>query len=416
MHSVLDILEKRISAVMAEVTGQAECAASVKPATDPKFGDYQVNGVMPLAKQLKTNPGELAKKIIAKLSPTKQMAFIFREGGQSEVKQNVKIPDSATTDKFSDICQSPEIAGAGFINLRLKPEYVADRLTQVRKDAGRLGVEKTDKPKTIVVDFSGSNIAKHMHVGHLRSTIIGDCICRLLELQGHKDIRQSHIGDWGRNFGIVILGLWHICMAEKRVSEGKDTELYYSKEFEELKVCAEEEQARRNLCQRILIQHERDWEADYKYRRVSPDGELVFHPFLHDLANKPRDPDKFLDQVELAYKFVNKVEECVKGLGLKIKTRHLTDPNQIELIPYEYLSRRITAMLHQGQEIGPEINDQEGEGWKIVRDLTVKEGNEIFGELNVGLKDDHIRGESFYKDMLADVVGELKKKELVCFS
>ncbi|MGA2092726.1 MAG: arginine--tRNA ligase [Sedimentisphaerales bacterium] len=177
MHSVLDILEKRISEVMAEETGQRECSASVKPATDPKFGDYQVNGVMPLAKQLKTNPRKLAEQIVAKL-----------------------IKKSSIENQVSSI----ETAGPGFINLRLKPEFVADSFLQVTKDPGRLGIEKTDKPKTIVVDFSGPNIAKQMHVGHLRSTIIGDCICRLLELEGHKVIRQNHIGDWGTQFGMLI--------------------------------------------------------------------------------------------------------------------------------------------------------------------------------------------------------------------
>jgi len=202
MKSVADIFEKRISDVMAEVTGQAlrpgstllttggsgqalrlgsgqgECSAQVKPATDPKFGDYQVNGVMPLAKQLKTNPRKLAEQIVAKLD-------------------------------ISDLCEQPEVAGPGFINLRLKPEFVADNLAKVSKDAERLGVEKADKPKTIVVDFSGPNIAKQMHVGHLRSTIIGDCICRLLEFQNHKVIRQNHIGDWGTQFGMLIAYLFH---------------------------------------------------------------------------------------------------------------------------------------------------------------------------------------------------------------
>ena len=96
MQSVLNILEARISEVMAEVSGQADCAAIVKPATDPRFGDYQVNGVMALAKQIKTNPRKLAEQIVAKLN-------------------------SATADKLSDICETPEIAGPGFINLRLKP-------------------------------------------------------------------------------------------------------------------------------------------------------------------------------------------------------------------------------------------------------------------------------------------------------
>jgi arginyl-tRNA synthetase len=176
MQSVLNILEKRISEVICEVTGQAGCAAFVKPATDPKFGDYQVNGVMALAKQIKTNPRKLAEQIVAKLD-------------------------------VSDICEPPEIAGPGFINLRLKPDFVATNLVQVIKDPGRLGIEKVDKPRTIVVDFSGPNIAKQMHVGHLRSTIIGDCICRLLEFEGHKVVRQNHIGDWGLQMGMVIMVL-----------------------------------------------------------------------------------------------------------------------------------------------------------------------------------------------------------------
>ncbi|MDD5328259.1 MAG: arginine--tRNA ligase [Phycisphaerae bacterium] len=173
MKPVIAILEDRISAAMADATGKKDCAAQVKPSKDPRFGDYQVNGVMSLAKQLKTNPRKLAEQIVAKLD-------------------------------LSDICEEPEIAGPGFINLRLKPESIAKNLLEVNKDTNRLGVEETGKSKTIVVDFSGPNIAKQMHVGHLRSTIIGDCICRLLEFEGHKVIRQNHVGDWGTQFGMLI--------------------------------------------------------------------------------------------------------------------------------------------------------------------------------------------------------------------
>jgi arginyl-tRNA synthetase len=363
---------------MVAVTAHQDCAPIVKPSTDPKFGDYQANGVMALAKKVKANPRKLAEDVVNNLD-------------------------------VSDICLPPEIAGPGFINLRLKNDFLAERLLKINEDPANLAIEKTTQPRTVVLDFSCPNIAKQMHVGHLRSTIIGDCICRMLEFLGHKVIRQNHIGDWGRNFGMVILGLWHICMAEKRMREENDGVPYYSKELKELKACAEEEQSRRIFCQRIRIRQERDWEKDYKFRKVSPDGELVFHPFLRDLEKKPRDPDKFFDQIERAYQFVNKLEECADGLGLKTKTRHLTDPNQIELIPYEYLSRHITAMLHQGSKIGKEINEQEEKGWNIVRNLTIKECNEIYKKLNVGLKDKHIRSESFYKDMLPGIVEKLQK-------
>ncbi|MHC4155962.1 MAG: arginine--tRNA ligase [Planctomycetota bacterium] len=173
MKPAIAILEERITAAMAAVTGQEDSPAIVTPATDAKFGDYQANGVMALAKRIKTNPRKLAEQVVEKLA-------------------------------IDDICETPEVAGPGFINLRLRPGFIADRLLEINADEqNRLGIERESQPRTIVVDFSGPNIAKQMHVGHLRSTIIGDCICRLLEFLGHNVIRQNHIGDWGTQFGML---------------------------------------------------------------------------------------------------------------------------------------------------------------------------------------------------------------------
>ncbi|OHB62663.1 MAG: arginine--tRNA ligase, partial [Planctomycetes bacterium RBG_13_60_9] len=174
MKSAIDILNDRITAAMVRVTGRQDCAAIVRLATDPRFGDYQANGVMALAKQTKTNPRKLAESVVEQLD-------------------------------LGDICEPPEIAGPGFINLRLKPPYVAGELLRINSDEqDRLGIEKASEPETVVVDFSSPNVAKQMHVGHLRSTIIGDCICRLLEFLGYKVIRQNHVGDWGTQFGMLI--------------------------------------------------------------------------------------------------------------------------------------------------------------------------------------------------------------------
>jgi len=172
MKPTIDILEERISTAMATATGRDDSAAIVRPSTDPKFGDYQANGVMALAKKLKANPRKLAEDVVGNLD-------------------------------LSDICEPLEVAGPGFINLRLKPDYIAKRILGINRDIANLGVDKAAVPKTIVVDFSSPNIAKQMHVGHLRSTIIGDCICRTLEFLGHNVIRQNHIGDWGTQFGIL---------------------------------------------------------------------------------------------------------------------------------------------------------------------------------------------------------------------
>ena len=177
----IDTLEDRISAAMAAATGRSDCAAIVKPSTDPKFGDYQANGVMALAKKIKTNPRKLAEDVVKNLD-------------------------------VRDICEEPEIAGPGFINLRLKADFIADRVLEINADSkSRLSIEKEAQPKTIVVDFSCPNIAKQMHVGHLRSTIIGDCICRILEFLGHKVIRQNHIGDWGLQMGMVVQAIHTEC-------------------------------------------------------------------------------------------------------------------------------------------------------------------------------------------------------------
>ena len=172
MKPLTDILEKRISAAIQNVTGQSS-PALVRVSTDAKFGDYQANGVMAAAKQAKTNPRQLAEQVVGAL-------------------------------EIDDICEPPEIAGPGFINLRIKDTFLAERLLAMNTDTERLGIDKTPAPQTVVIDYSAPNIAKQMHVGHLRSTIIGDCIARLYDFEGHNVIRQNHIGDWGTQFGMLI--------------------------------------------------------------------------------------------------------------------------------------------------------------------------------------------------------------------
>lgn len=190
MKSVIELISERISLAIDKATGLKASAAIVTPATDAKFGDYQSNGAFALAKQLKTNPRQLAEKVVAAL-------------------------------QIDDICLPPEIAGAGFINLRLKPEFVIKNLLDIASDKN-LGIEKVQKPQRVVIDFSGPNIAKQMHVGHLRSTILGDAICRMLEMAGHTVIRQNHLGDWGLPIGILMA----ITEEFKQKAGGGETSIY----------------------------------------------------------------------------------------------------------------------------------------------------------------------------------------------
>ncbi len=166
---------------------------TVTDATKPEFGDFQFNGAMALAKQLKQNPRQIAQTILDSLET----------GG---------------------MLQKAEIAGPGFINLWLNPEWIAASCQKAEQDE-RLGIGKKENPIKAVVDYSGPNMAKQMHVGHLRSTIIGDTLANLLEFLGDEVIRQNHIGDWGTQFGMLIAYLEE--MGEEGNGSLKDLEQFY---------------------------------------------------------------------------------------------------------------------------------------------------------------------------------------------
>ncbi len=168
---------------------------SVVEATRPQFGDYQFNGIMKIAKSLRRNPRELANIVVGSI------------------------------DK-SDIIDRVEVAGAGFINIWISNSWIERSISSIVGD-DRVGVSKVDEVKRIVVDYSSPNMAKQMHVGHLRSTIIGDTLVRLFEFLGHRVIRQNHIGDWGTQFGMLIAYLEEI--GEDGDSTLQDLEEFYKR-------------------------------------------------------------------------------------------------------------------------------------------------------------------------------------------
>jgi arginyl-tRNA synthetase len=174
----MNIVKRLQQTVFAALTGlvddPAPYAAMVKPVGDPRHGDYQANCAMSLAKVLKRKPHEVAQDIVARLD-------------------------------LGDWLQPPEVAGPGFINIRLRDEWLAQQLRAVASDV-RLGVAEAKPVRTYVVDYSSPNVAKPMHVGHLRSTIIGDALARLLRFLGHKVITDNHLGDWGTQFGMLLYG------------------------------------------------------------------------------------------------------------------------------------------------------------------------------------------------------------------
>jgi arginyl-tRNA synthetase len=173
MSTITQLLEEQTSQALAVVSG-TQAPALVQPTANPQFGDYQANGVMAVAKTLKMNPRELAQKVISQFTST-------------------ALPATC------------EIAGPGFINFRLDTNWLGRTVLAAALDE-RLGIERATRPETIVIDFSAPNTAKPMHVGHIRSTIIGDALAKVFAFLGHRVITDNHVGDWGTQFGMLIVG------------------------------------------------------------------------------------------------------------------------------------------------------------------------------------------------------------------
>ena len=172
METFQSVLAKKLSDALAAAGLPA--AGELTLASDPRFGDYQTNAALILGKQRNENPRVLAEKIVAHF----------------------------VTD---DLCEPPAVAGAGFINFTLRPAAVAEKTMEVLRD-DRLGVAEAKSTQRIVIDFGSPNVAKPMHVGHIRSTVLGDALARIAQFLGHEVIRDNHIGDWGTQFGMVIYG------------------------------------------------------------------------------------------------------------------------------------------------------------------------------------------------------------------
>ncbi|PRL24332.1 Arginine--tRNA ligase [Haemophilus influenzae] len=185
------------------------CDALIRQSGKPQFGDYQANGIMAAAKKLGLNPREFAQKVLDNL-------------------------------QLSDIAEKLEIAGPGFINIFLNPTWLTTEISAALSHKN-LGIQATNK-QTVVIDYSSPNVAKEMHVGHLRSTIIGDAVARTLEFLGHNVIRANHVGDWGTQFGMLIAYLEKMQNEHASEMELQDLEAFYreaKKHYDEDEVFAE---------------------------------------------------------------------------------------------------------------------------------------------------------------------------------
>ncbi|ETJ97627.1 arginine--tRNA ligase [Propionimicrobium sp. BV2F7] len=263
MTSLPALLSERVEAV-------AGVDPELRPATKPQFGHFQSNVALRLAKTEGVPPREMAQRIVDKL-------------------------------EIDDLCETPDIAGPGFINFRLKTSVLAAAVNKLAADEN-LGISQVAEPERVVIDYSSPNVAKQMHVGHLRSTIIGDCFNRVLSATGEDVIAQNHIGDWGRQFGMLIeqiidedldLGSLDLAGAEELYKRANES-LNSSEEFADrararvVKLQGGDE-ATREIWERLIEISKAGFNNTYRRLNVLLDdgdlaGESTYNEFLNQVA------------------------------------------------------------------------------------------------------------------------------------
>src|SRR5213595_2554540 len=216
METFQSLLAKRLSDALAKAG--LPNAGELTPATDRRFGDYQTNAALVLGKQRSENPQTLAERVIVRFD-------------------------------IGELCEPPTVAGVGFINFTLRADAIARKAGEVLRDE-RLGVARTKSTRRIVIDFGSPNVAKPMHVGHIRSTVLGDVLARIAQFLGHEVIRDNHVGDWGTQFGMVIYG-WKNLLDRQALQRNPQAEIV--RIYKETNERATRDPQVREACRRELV-------------------------------------------------------------------------------------------------------------------------------------------------------------------
>lgn len=332
----------------------ADYLGLIRPAQDARFGDYQANFAMQLAGKLKRNSREVAAEIAGQL-------------------------------ELSGLCDPPEVAGPGFINLRIRDSWLQEQLQAALIDP-RIGVEPAVQPKTYVIDYSSPNVAKPMHVGHIRSTVIGDSLSKIISFLGHQVITDNHLGDWGTQFGMIIYGFKHFGdRAEYQKNPiGHLTALY-------------------RLVRKLV---------DY---REAVTGLPRYEQFLQETENKlaqlkaqpapadKREAKELTKEIEKSTTKLSEQKEEVAALRKKIAAVE-GDPRLSQLaVAHSRIDQAVleeTAKLHAGDADNLKL-------WQEVLPYCREDMQRIYSRLKIRF--DHELGESFYHEMLGPVVSSLKK-------
>jgi arginyl-tRNA synthetase len=357
MHLPNLFKQRFVDAMSGLVDDPEKYASMIRATTDPNHGDYQANCAMPLSKQVGKSPREVATDLVARI-------------------------------QLGDICDSPEVAGPGFINLKLKDSYLVDSIKGMLGDA-RCQIPKVTADKSIVIDFSGPNVDKPMHVGHIRSTVIGDSLARIFRFLGYRVVTDNHLGDWGTQFGIIIYGYKHF--GDPAVVEANPV-AELSKLYRLVNQLVEYRKAEKSL-------------SGLRDTIAQTTESLVQAKAAAETA-QGKEQKKAKKGVAVAQRRLAAANANLESAEAKIKAiendsataKYATEHPNIDVAVLKE-----TAKLHRGDAENLEL-------WNKFLPHCVDEIDRIYKRLDVHF--DHILGESFYHPMLGDVVEKLEKQGL----
>lgn len=321
--------------------------ALIRPAQDPRFGDYQANMAMPLGKKLGRPPRKVAAEIVDRLD-------------------------------IDDLCEAAEIAGPGFINLKIREDRLAQATGALAAD-DRLGVPKAETPRNVVIDFSSPNVAKPMHVGHLRSTVIGDALSRIYRFLGHRVIGDNHVGDWGTQFGMILYGYKHF-LEDSAFEREPVTEL--ARLYRLVNQVSDDIA----LTDSIPALDERISEREREIGNLEAATEAK--ETRKELRKLRGNLDELRQERQAAEERKSAREDDPERMA-----RAKSHPN----IAVD--ARRETAKLHAGDQENLEL-------WRRFLPLCLEAIQGVYDRL--GIRFDHALGESFYQPLLEDVATQLK--------
>ncbi len=358
--NILAELRSRFGTALARLEpSAAELAEMVLPSQEPKFGDYQANCAMPLGKRLGKPPREIAQQLVDLL-------------------------------EVSDMCEPPEIAGPGFINLRIGKDFLTSQLQAMIHDES-VGISPSNNPKTIVLDYSAPNVAKPMHVGHIRSTVIGAALYKVLQALGHRVISDNHIGDWGTQFGMIIYGFKHF----------RDDEAFAKAPVAELSRLY-------RLVNQLAEYHDI---KEHKLPAVEKQIIATAHQLeqLHDSTEleDPKARKAHNRQVQQAETQLSQLRNTLNGMRKKLAMVDGDEKLSALASAHTTIGSAVlaeTALLHEG-------NAENRTLWEEFLPPCLESMDSIYRRLGVTF--DYTLGESFYEDRLAGVVEELSRRGLV---